>query len=72
MADAPALACFVFIAATNCEPGDFAPLLRHEALRVLKVGFGSRKKNNALDAQVIAPGKRPDFDTAPQGSDTGD
>ena len=59
VAEAPALESFAFIAATNCEPGDFEPLLRHEVLRVLTVGFGSRKKNDAFDAQVIAAGKRP-------------
>ena len=71
MAEAPALESFAFIAATNCEPGDFEPLLRHDTLEVLAVGFGSEKKNKLFDAMVKAAGKKSRFEVAAAGGGAG-
>ena len=46
--DAPALAEFIHIAASNLQPEDYLPLLENEAVRKVRIGFGSDKKNRAF------------------------
>lgn len=58
IAQAPNLREFTFLAAANCEPSDFAPLLRHPTLETMRVGFGSRRTNEAFKAMMAAAGKR--------------
>lgn len=58
IAQAPNLSNFTFIAATNCRPSDFTPLLRHPTLQTMRVGFGSRRTNDTFQAMMAAAGKR--------------
>jgi hypothetical protein len=65
IAQAPNLREFTFIAALNCEPDDFEPLLNHPTLETMRVGFGSRRTNEKFEVIMAAAGKRHPGDSAP-------
>ena len=58
LAKAPNLLHFTFIAAANCQPSDFTPLLNHATLKTMRVGFGSQRTNDMFKQMMAAAGKR--------------
>lgn len=49
---APALEEFIHISARNFSPSQYEGLLRHPTLRSMLVGFGSDRKNRALELEM--------------------
>jgi hypothetical protein len=60
IAQAPALEEFSHFSARNIEPGKYQPLLSIPTMRSVRVGFGSRKKNEAFAELATRNGKNLD------------
>lgn len=57
---APALEEFSHVSAQNISPEQYAPLLQMPTLKSVRVGFGSRKKNDAFAQLAMRLGKNLD------------
>lgn len=56
LASAPALEEFIHTSAQNFAPTQYEGLLRHSRLRRMLVGFGSERKNRALEVEMSKKG----------------
>ena len=55
--DAPALSEYLHIAANNLQPEDYVPLLENATVKKIRIGFGSKRKNERFKTMLLEYGK---------------
>jgi len=59
LSSAPTLTEFIHVSANNMQPQQFERLCKISTLERVRVGFGSKKKNQEFEQMMLGAGKAP-------------